>query len=66
LINPRARNAQPNIEASKTATAALGQQLNEAVRDRLGVSGEIAGASTRHNSMTFYKSSEQLIFSSPI
>jgi len=27
LINPRARNAEPNIDASKTAVAALGQQL---------------------------------------
>jgi putative tryptophan/tyrosine transport system substrate-binding protein len=27
LVNPRARNAQPNIEASKTAAAALGEQL---------------------------------------
>jgi putative ABC transport system substrate-binding protein len=27
LINPRARNAAPNIDASKTAAAALGQQL---------------------------------------
>jgi putative ABC transport system substrate-binding protein len=27
LVNPRARNAQPNIEASKTAAAALGLQL---------------------------------------
>jgi putative ABC transport system substrate-binding protein len=27
LVNPRAQNAQPNIEASKTAAAALSQQL---------------------------------------
>jgi putative ABC transport system substrate-binding protein len=27
LVNPRARNAQPNIEASKTAAAALSEQL---------------------------------------
>jgi putative tryptophan/tyrosine transport system substrate-binding protein len=27
LVNPKARNAQPNIEASKTAAAALGKQL---------------------------------------
>ena len=27
LVNPRARNAQPNIETSKTAAAALGEQL---------------------------------------
>ena len=27
LVNPRARNAQPNIEASKTAAAELGEQL---------------------------------------
>ena len=27
LVNPRARNAQPNIEASKTAAAALNEQL---------------------------------------
>jgi putative ABC transport system substrate-binding protein len=27
LVNPRARNAQPNIEASKAAAAALGEQL---------------------------------------
>jgi putative tryptophan/tyrosine transport system substrate-binding protein len=27
LVNPKARNAQPNIEASQTAAAALGEQL---------------------------------------
>src|SRR5215471_2681585 len=27
LVNPRARNGEPNIEASKTAAAALGEQL---------------------------------------
>ena len=27
LVNPRARNAQPNVEASKTAAAALSEQL---------------------------------------
>ena len=27
LVNPRAQNAQPNIEASKTAAAALSEQL---------------------------------------
>ena len=27
LVNPRARNAEPNVDASKTAATALGEQL---------------------------------------